>query len=183
MHIKKVLFAWQVYKALHPVFRFRSLSPNMLNFIKNNILQGTTISIDSFPYPLMKEIQFDKIIELTNSEIIWNRLNVKNINFVDSYDKIVENTQYNNIMLTGLTEFKYKSINRCATIINKFAPMLKQQGNIIVAIPITTLLFHRLKFSYDQIINELDLILSLGGLTISDRLFDIDIFYIKITKL
>jgi len=110
MHVKQKLFAWRVYKALHPLLRFRKMSPDMVTFIKNNITVGNTISIDSFPYTLAKEIQIDKIVELTNSRVIWNKLNVQDISFIDSYDNVVDSIQYNNIILAGLAEFRYRTV-------------------------------------------------------------------------
>jgi len=183
MRVKQKLFAWRVYKALHPLLRFRKISPGMVPFIKNNITHGNTISIDSFPYTLAKEICIDKIVELTNSQVIWNKLQLQDISFVDSYNDISDSVQYNNIILAGLSEFKYQTVDDCARVIGKLVPILKQNGRIIVTIPITTLLFHRLKFSYNQIIDQLNLPLASKGLTITDRLLDIDVFYITITQL
>jgi hypothetical protein len=183
MHVKQKLFVWRVYKALHPLLRFRKMSPDMMTFIKNNIVNGNTISIDSFPYTLAKEIRVDKMVELTNSQVIWNKLNVQDVSFVDSYDNVIDSIQYNNIILVGLSEFRYRTVADCAAVISKLVPILKQNGHIIAAIPITTLLFHRLKFSYNQIIDELNLQLESSGLSITARLLDIDIFYITVTKL
>jgi hypothetical protein len=183
MHVKQKLFAWRVYKALHPLLRFRKMSPDMVTFIKNNITVGNTISIDSFPHTLAKEIQIDKIVELTNSQIIWNKLNVQDVSFIDSYDNVVDSIQYNNIILAGLTEFRYRTVAECAAVISKLVPILKQNGHIIATIPITTLLYHRLKFSYDQVIDDLNFHLVPNGLTITNRLLDIDIFYITVAQL
>jgi hypothetical protein len=152
-------------------------------FIKNNMVNGSTMSIDSFPYTLPKDIQIDKIIELTDSQVIWNKLHVHNVSFVDSYNHVPDSIQYNNIILAGLTEFRYRTVADCARVIGKLVPVLKQNGRVIVTIPITTLLFHRLKFSYNQVIDELNLHLASSGLTITDRLLDIDIFYITATQL
>jgi hypothetical protein len=180
MNTKQKLFAWRVYKALHPLLRFRKISADMLNFIQHNVTNGTTVSIDSFPYLLSKKIQIDKIIELNGSQVIWNKLKVPGVAFVDSCHDVTG--QYNNIILAGLTAFRYQTVAECSAVIGKLVPALKENGTIIVALPITTLLFHRLKFSYNQIIDELGLLLASSGLTISNRLLDIDVFYIKLTK-
>jgi hypothetical protein len=108
---------------------------------------------------------------------------VHNVSFVDSYNHVPDSIQYNNIILAGLTEFRYRTVADCARVIGKLVPVLKQNGRVIVTIPITTLLFHRLKFSYNQVIDELNLHLASSGLTITDRLLDIDIFYITATQL
>jgi len=181
--MQKPLTMWRQYKALHPLFRFRKMSSSMITFIKNNITHGTTLSVDSFPWALKKQITIDKIIELSKFRVIWDRLGPMDITFVDSLKEIANDTQYNNIVLAGLTPFKYKTIDECATVIDNLVPLLKSKGTMLVAIPITNLIFHRLKFSYDQIIDNMHLVLSKNGLAITDRLLDIDIFYIKITKL
>jgi hypothetical protein len=183
MKNKQLLFSLRVYKNLHPLFRFRKLSTDMMDFVKNNVSSGTTLAVDSFPLLLKQQIQIDKVIELSEFRSVWAKLKTTDVEFVSSFNKIVDDQQYNNVLLLGLTAFKYKSIQQCVDVINRFLPLLKDNGNILVALPITCLIFHRLKYSYDQIVDEMDTILRMNGLAIDEKLLDIDIFYVRITRL
>jgi len=183
MTARQLLFQWRVYKALHPLLKLRKLSTHMIDFIKSAVGVGPTLAVDSFPLQLKKQIQIDKIIELTEFKAIWQKLKTTDVTFVDSLDKITNDHQYANIILTGLAAFKYKSVKQCTQVIVKMMPLLASKGNLIVALPITCLIFHRLKYSYNQIIDQLDAELDNYGLAIDARLLDIDIFYLRIIKL
>ena len=56
------------------------------------------------------------------------------------------------------------------------------QHRIIVALPITVLFFHRLQYTYNNIIDKIIQQFEQHGLVCEDQMLDIDIVYFSLSK-
>ena len=178
---RRLRFVWEIYKALHPLCRFRKHNQEVLEFLTGH-MRGRMIAIDSFvraPYfgPI------DRVIELEDSRFLWEKLHASGIEFVPSLTDIKTEVKYDTVLALGLAACKYKNLTECVEWIAYLASLMTKEGQLFVALPITTLLFHRLKMSYDDAIGSIDQGLTDQALTISDRLLHIDVLYLQITSL
>ena len=166
----------QQYKAVHPLLRFRKISPHVLTFVKNSLVPGSILSVDSFPWAL--KIPVDQIYELR----IWEHLCKKpqSMSFLKSIVNLPIEPKFNNLILCGISEFKYKPWSDVVDTVIRVAA--SSQHRIIVAFPITVLFFHRLQHSYHDIIDKISQQFEHRGLVCKDYMFDIDIVYFSLSK-
>jgi hypothetical protein len=148
----------------------------VLTFIKDELLPGSIVSIDSFPWAL--KINVDSIYELAMFEHFFRHPH--NIQFINSIFDLSNETVYDNLLLCGISSFKYK---KWQDVVNMIVTSSKiSQNKIIIALPITLLFFHRLKYSYDDIINKITREFSQHNLACTSSILDIDIVYFSLSK-
>ncbi len=166
----------QQYKAAHPLLRFRKISPHVLEFVKNSLAPGSIVSADSFPWAL--KINVDHIYELKMFEHLYKKS--QSILFLNSMVDLPSNVKSDNLILCGISEFKYKNwwevVDTVVHISNA------SQHRIIVALPITVLFFHRLQYTYNDIIDKICQRFQQHGLVCNDQMLDIDIAYFVLSK-
>jgi hypothetical protein len=166
----------QQYKATHPLLRFRKISPHVLTFVKNSLVSGSILSVDSFPWAL--KITVDRVYELKMFEHLYKKS--QSISFLESTVDLPVDVKFDNLILCGISEFKYKNwsdvVNTVAHVSNA------SQHRIIMALPITVLFFHRLQHTYSDIINKIIQQFEQHGLVCEDQMLDIDIVYFSLSK-
>jgi hypothetical protein len=174
--------AWSVYKSAHPLIRHRKQSGSeIINFIKQNATSGSVVSVDSGPTSML-QFNVDKQYEFKSSEFFWSKVGIP-IDYIDKISDLNYTTKYNNVLACGTTIFKYKNIDQCIDTLLELGQLLDSPGTMIVTLPITVMLFHRLKYNYKQIIEIIDNSLSKFGYTIVNSTFDIDIYLIVVKKI
>lgn len=164
------------YKAVHPLLRFRKISPHVLAFVKNSLVPGSILSVDSFPWAL--RIDVDRVYELKMFEHLCKKS--QSILFLESPVDLPVEVKYDNLILCGISEFKYKPWSEAVDIVAHIANA--SQHRIIVALPITVLFFHRLRHTYLDIIDKISQRFEQQGLICESQLFDIDIVYFSLSK-
>ena len=166
----------QQYKAAHPLLRFRKISPHVLTFVKDSLVPGSILSVDSFPWTL--KINVDCVYELKMFEHLYKK--TQTISFLNSMTDLPCDATFNNLILCGISEFKYKNWSEAVDTVLHVSN--RSQYRIIVALPITVLFFHRLKHTYNDIIDKISQQFEQNGLVCEDQLFDIDIVYFSLRK-
>jgi hypothetical protein len=166
----------QQYKAAHPLLRFRKISPHVLAFVKNSLVPGSILSVDSFPWAL--KIKVDHIYELKMFEHLYKKS--QSISFLQSIVDLPSNVKSDNLILCGISEFKYK--NWWEVVDSVIHISKSSQHRIIVALPITVLFFHRLQHTYSDIIDKISQRFQQHGLVCEDQMLDIDIAYFALSK-
>ena len=159
------------------MLRFRKCSPHVLTFIQDELVPGSVISVDSFPWSLKRDV--DHVYEL---KMFANLCTCSTqLTFIDSILDVPTNLQYDNLLLCGISEFKYKKWENVVDMVVDVAKVSKNK--IIVALPITLLFFHRLKYSYTEIVNNINQRFKQYNLVCQTWILDIDIVYISLSKL
>jgi hypothetical protein len=166
----------QQYKAAHPLLRFRKISPHVLEFVKDSLVPGSILSVDSFPWAL--KINADCVYELTMFKHLFKK--TQKLSFLRSMTDLPSNVNFDNLILCGISEFKYKNWSEAVDTVVHFSN--RSQHRIIVALPITVLFFHRLEHTYNDIIHKISQQFEQNGLVCENQLFDIDIVYFSLRK-
>jgi hypothetical protein len=166
----------QQYKVTHPLLRFRKISPHVLSFVKNALVPGSILSVDSFPWAL--KINVNCIYELKMFEHLYKKS--QSVSFLKSIVNLPNNTKFDNLILCGISEFKYKDWSEVVDTVAYISDA--SQHRIIVALPITMLFFHRLQHTYLDIINKISQRFEQQGLICERQLLDIDIVYFSLSK-
>jgi len=166
----------QQYKVTHPLLRFRKISPHVLVFVKKYLVPGSTVSVDSFPWAL--DIDVHRIYELKQYEHLFKKTN--STEFLTSMINLPRDIECDNLILCGISEFKYKNWSEVVDMVVKISTA--SQHKIIVAFPITVLFFHRLKYSYHAIMDQISERFLEKGLVCQDKILDIDIAYFALSK-
>ena len=166
----------QQYKATHPLLRFRKISPNVLAFVKNSLVPGSILSVDSFPWAL--RINVDCVYELKMFEHLCKK--PQSISFLKSVVDLPIDVKFDNLILCGILEFKYKPWSEAVDTVVQVSNA--SHHRIIVALPITLLFFHRLQYTYQDIIDKISQRFEQQGLDCESQLLDIDIVYFSLSK-
>lgn len=174
-NFKRKLSRYQ-YLASHPLLRFRKISPHVLEFVKKSLVPGSILSVDSFPWVL--NITVDRVYELKKFRNLCRK--PQSISFLESVVDLPVDTKFDNLILCGISEFKYKNWSEVVDIVVRISN--SSQHRIIVALPITVLFFHRLKHSYLDIIDKISQRFEQQGLICQNHLLDIDIVYFSLSK-
>lgn len=164
------------YRATHPLLRFRKISDSMVNFVSDSLLPGTVVSVDSCPWAL--KISSDQVYELKTYQDLLDK--DRSIVFLDSIQDLPQNQSYDNLLLCGITEFKYQPWQQAVNTVTKIGSGCSRR--IIVALPITVLFFHRLKYNYHDIIQQINQTFAQQGWQCQQYLLDIDIAYFCLDK-
>lgn len=162
------------------MFRFRKHCQEVCEWI-GPATKGQTISIDSF-VTSSPQRPIHRVIELEDYRWLWQKLGRDDIEFANDLTDIHTSEPYSTVLALGLEPCKYKSLTDCAHWISFLASLMTRDGALYVALPITTLLFHRLKLSYGDAVGVIDSQLIDHGLTINNQLLHIDVLYLKVGR-
>ena len=164
------------YRSTHPLVRFRKISNDMATFVKEELISGSIVSVDSCPWAL--KIPCDQIYELKTYQSLFETNT--SLVFLNSIADLPCDKIYDNLLLCGITDFKYQPWQQAVNTVTKIADI--SCGRVIVALPITLLFFHRLKYTYHDMINQINLSFDQQGWQCDRHLLDIDIAYFSLTK-
>lgn len=164
------------YRSSHPLLRFRKISPNMVKFVGDSLTAGTVLSVDSCPWTL--KISCDQIYELKTYQHLFK--SHTSIKFLNSIVNVPQDICYDNLLLCGIAEFKYRSWQQAVDT----AIMVARHNchRLILSLPITVMFFHRLKHSYHDIIDQIIARFDQQGWHCQSHLLDIDVVYFCLDK-
>jgi hypothetical protein len=153
--------AWEVYKSTHPLIRYRQY-PAVIDFVNSSIDPRSIVSVDSGPLGMLQYKTADKVF---------------------NFDDIDYSVQYFTVLACNTAPFKYKTIDECADVLLQLARLLTPGGTMISILPITVMLFHRLNYKYDQVIEIINHKLVQFGYVVAKRSFEIDLYLITVKKI
>ena len=104
----------------------------------------------------------------------------QSISFLKSAVDLPIDVKFNNLILCGILEFKYKPWSVAVDTVVQVSNA--SHHRIIVALPITVLFFHRLQYTYQDIIDKISQGFEQQGLVCESQLLDIDIVYFSLSK-
>jgi hypothetical protein len=148
----------------------------MSKFIRDSLKPGTVLSVDSCPWAL--KISCDQIYELKMYQHLFKQST--SIEFLNSIMHVPQQTHYDNLLLCGITEFKYQPWQQAVNMATRVAK--NNCSRLILALPITVVFFHRLKHSYHNIIDQIIVSFDQQGWNCKGHLLDIDIVYFCLDK-
>jgi hypothetical protein len=104
----------------------------------------------------------------------------QSISFLESTVDLPVDVKFDNLILCGISEFKYKPWSEAVDTVVHVSNA--SQHRIIVALPITVLFFHRLQHTYQDIIDKISQRFEQQGLACESQLLDIDVVYFSLRK-
>jgi hypothetical protein len=148
----------------------------MVDFVKEELIPGSIVSVDSCPWAL--KIPCDQIYELKTYQSLFG-INTS-VTFLNSIADLPCNKIYDNLLLCGITDFKYQPWQQVVNTVTNISDI--SSSRVIVALPITLLFFHRLKYNYHNMINQIKLRFDQQGWNCVRYLLDVDIVYFSLDK-
>lgn len=148
----------------------------MAKFVCDSLHAGTTLSVDSCPWAL--KISCDQIYELKTHQHLFKQTTPTE--FLNSIVNVPQDICYDNLLLCGIAEFKYRPWQQAVDT----ATMVAKHNcrRMILSLPITVLFFHRLKYKYQDIIDQIVARFDQQGWHCKAHLLDIDVVYFCLDK-
>jgi hypothetical protein len=148
---------WRFYKRCHPLAteypaaRHGHYGP-IMNFVQQCLMPGSVAVIDSFApavaliHPVARWVELDSFETVTRP---WSP-EIANTIFPDYWGK------YTTVVMLGEQWAKYRTPEQFAQLAGNYQEWLQPTGRLIICMPVTHMIYHRLKFGPDQVLQQVN---------------------------
>lgn len=148
---------WRFYKRCHPLAveyqAARHGRPGPITqFVQQCLLPGRVAAIDTFAPAVALIHPVDRGVELDSFDTVtqgWAPEIADSI-FPENH------AQYTTVVMLGEQWTKYQTPERYAELASNYKEWLQPQGNLIICMPVTHMVYHRLRYNIDQVLQQVN---------------------------